>query len=410
MRPSPGVLQPPDATVHPITARLSTGQLVFWLLLCANLCLRIALFSFRSSDVNADVEPWYEFIRTHGGFEAFGEKFSNYAPAYLYLLWLAGKTPLPIIYAVKAVSTVFDFVIAFLVKRIVEARRPALGWAFFLVALFSPTAILNSALWGQCDAIYTAFAVLALWLLINRQEVKGSLAFGAACAFKLQAAFLAPTFLLWAAARWLKPRMLIGFSLLVGATYIVTIVPPWLAGRSFVDLMTVYLQQYRGNDWAAVGFAPSLYLLVAGRGIADRWPTWFHRGALAVAALSVGGLTAMALRRRPPWSMENALLTALLTSLMVPFLLPGMHERYFYAADVLSLIYAGLRPRWAWVAVVVITCSTLMYIPYLFGITPVSFRYLSLVLGITVGVVFLEWHNVLRSHRNATETMRELER
>jgi len=35
---------------------------------------------------------------------------------------------------------------------------------------------------------------------------------------------------------------------------------------------------------------------------------------------------------------------ALLSVLFPPFLLPGMHERYFFAADVLSVLYAFCVP------------------------------------------------------------------
>jgi hypothetical protein len=62
---------------------------------------------------------------------------------------------------------------------------------------------------------------------------------------------------------------------------------------------------------------------------------------------------------------------ALLSALMPPFLLPGMHERYFFAADVLSVLYAFYDPRRWYVAVLIQFASAFSYYPYLFEREPV---------------------------------------
>jgi Gpi18-like mannosyltransferase len=49
----------------------------------------------------------------------------------------------------------------------------------------------------------------------------------------------------------------------------------------------------------------------------------------------------------------------------VPFFLPRMHERYFYLADVISLLYAFYNPRRWYLPVLIILASTLSYMPYL---------------------------------------------
>jgi hypothetical protein len=55
--------------------------------------------------------------------------------------------------------------------------------------------------------------------------------------------------------------------------------------------------------------------------------------------------------------------------LAVPFFLPQMHERYFYLADVLTMVMAFCVRRYWVVAIVVSACSLLCYAPFLLGRT-----------------------------------------
>jgi len=57
--------------------------------------------------------------------------------------------------------------------------------------------------------------------------------------------------------------------------------------------------------------------------------------------------------------------------LVLPFFLPEMHERYFYLADIVSIIYAFYFPRYFYVPVIEQLCSLMSYIPYLLTTTAV---------------------------------------
>src|SRR6266581_3747348 len=76
---------------------------------------------------------------------------------------------------------------------------------------------------------------------------------------------------------------------------------------------------------------------------------------------------------------------ALVFALAIPFLLPEMHERYFYLADVLSIIYAFYFPRYFFIAVIMQLCSLLSYAPYFLQTSIVNLAYVAFaVLVITV--------------------------
>jgi len=78
---------------------------------------------------------------------------------------------------------------------------------------------------------------------------------------------------------------------------------------------------------------------------------------------------------------------ALLSVLFPPFLLPGMHERYFFPADVLSVVYAVFVPGGYWAAIMVQFASAFTYLPYLFEQEPVPRSLLSLAMLAAVGWV-----------------------
>ena len=55
-----------------------------------------------------------------------------------------------------------------------------------------PTAFSNSALWGQCDSIYTAFVVFTLYFMLEEKYNLAFIMYGFALTFKLQAIFILP--------------------------------------------------------------------------------------------------------------------------------------------------------------------------------------------------------------------------
>ncbi len=79
-------------------------------------------------------------------------------------------------------------------------------------------------------------------------------------------------------------------------------------------------------------------------------------------------------------SKDSIISKALFFAILLPFLLPHMHERYFYVADILSIIYTIYRPKKFYIAILVIFSSLCSYLPYLFGETPINLNYVALVM------------------------------
>src|SRR4029077_21254827 len=84
----------------------------------------------------------------------------------------------------------------------------------------------------------------------------------------------------------------------------------------------------------------------------------------ALAALFVILIAILVLRSKQTITPALILKISLVFALAIPFLLPDMHERYFYLADVISIIYAFYFPRSFYIAIIMQCCSLLSYTPY----------------------------------------------
>jgi Gpi18-like mannosyltransferase len=339
------------------------------------LALRLALFPYETYDYHNYLGPWYDHLRENG-FQGFKTGFSDYTPPYLYLLWLATHLPLPKLYAIKSISLIGDFALAFVMLQLVRLkydRRP-IWLAGFAAVLFAPSIFFNSALWGQCDVIFTTFLLAALYCLLRDWPGRALLFFSIAFAFKLQALFLLPLFFVL----WTKGKLPLKYFLLLPAVYLALCLPALLAGRPLSELLTIYLGQ--ANTFPSLtSSAPNLYQWLPNKA------ELFGRPGLIFAVTLVGLLCYACLKSEMPWGKHLTVRLALASALLVPFTLPYIHERYFYTADCIAIIYGFYFPRRFYVPLAVITISLFSYFPFLFSdMTVIKLPYLALLLAVVL--------------------------
>lgn len=241
--------------------------------------------------------------------------------------------------------------------------------------MLAPSVVLNSSVWGQADSLFTAGLVACLYFLLIQCYASAILAFSLALTLKLQAVFFIPFLLILS----LKRLMPWSYWLIPPLMYLATIVPAWLTGRSFTELLMVYAMQvqlYEALTLSAPNlytwFPPDLYALI--------YPIGLVAG-LGVCCLFVVAVSRSRVALTAPLMIELALVSVLLA----PYVLPKMHERYFYPADVIAIIWGAYFPRYLFVPLVINLVSTLAYVPVLFGWTIVSLPVLAfLLLGVLV--------------------------
>jgi len=299
--------------------------------------IHVLLFvHFTAGDVVRFVVPWYEHILSEGRIGAFAHPFSNYAPPYLYLLSATSLLDglIEPYYLVKLLAWVGAVWLVFAAFQLLEGlgSRPILALSLLLL----PSIIANVSMFGQADTFWIAPCLLAVSASVRGRWFWVAFWSGLAFSFKAQAAFLAPFVVHLFVTRRVPPQIW----LVAPAVYVAAMFPAWLAGWPAWDLATVYVRQamWQPGDsyfisngaswWTIYGWLfPQLALKTFGIGF-----------ALTLVAVGAG------LALIPALSPRATVMLAIISAAGIPFLLPGMHERFYILADVLAVIYALAYP------------------------------------------------------------------
>lgn len=307
-------------------------------LLLAAMALRGAMLPHETLDYQDFLTRWVDFYRQNGGFAALNRSVGNYNVPYLYFLALFSYLDIRDLWLIKLLSILFDVVLAWGALRLAARFRKgaAAPLAAFFLTLFLPTVLLNGAYWGQCDSIYGAFAVWSLVFALENKPIRSVVAIALSFAFKLQAVFLMPVFLVFLFAKKMKWWHLAFFPL----TYLAVVLPCVLLGRPLVDTILIYVNQADTVGGALNYNSASVFALL--RNVTD--PELFSRLGVAAAFVFLFLVFTLCYLRRRRLTDRALLGCAVLICLGVPFLLPHMHDRYFFLADTLSLALAVVSP------------------------------------------------------------------
>lgn len=339
-----------------------------------SLVIRFNSLSYVSGDFVQFLQPWFLEIKEHGGLLALGRSIGNYNISYMVLFSLLTYLPLEPIVSIKLLSIVFDYigaaVAAMLVGKLLKNKPNARAWSYvtFILILFLPTVILNASAWAQCDFIYTTFLLLCLYYLIDRNYIPAFVFFGVAFCFKLQAVFLLPLLVL---LYFREKRFSILHFLIIPGVFLVSTLPAVLMGRSFWEILSIYLGQTNYDKEINVDY-PSVYYLMT-----ENYD-FFKIPGILFTMVVLALLLFVVLHYRLNIRGENLISTGMLIVLVCVVFLPCMHERYAFVADVLSVIYFVVKRKKVYIPLAINVISLLSYDTFIFGTSIVSFEILAL--------------------------------
>lgn len=153
---------------------------------------------------------------------------------------------------------------------------------------------------------------------------------------------------------------------MIPAVYVLSCVPAILAGRNMFDPFTIYLTQtneYKSMSSNAPSIWSVIYVPFAENPV---------NNVLTIVGIALAGafviMMIIKVYQKSTVSANQWKDIAYLFVLVIPFLLPRMHERYFYAADIFSVIYGVTHKKRWFIPVLNISASCLAYIPFLYNV------------------------------------------
>ncbi|MEM3550062.1 MAG: hypothetical protein QXN87_06550 [Candidatus Bathyarchaeia archaeon] len=313
------------------------------LLLFLSFLFRVIFFPF-SRDIG-DLyyyEKWFNAAADHGlrafykvDWAEYGVAFCDYPPFNVYFFWIFGSAAKALtlygtpnaVYMIKLLPTIFDAATVVLIFAFLRKRFSfKVSFVSSAVYAFNPAVILDTAVWGQFDAVYTFFLLVSLMLLIAKKPALSAAFLTLGVLTKPQGIALAPLIIYLI----LKNHGLRGFlaSAATAITTLFAVILPFEWSNPVTFLWNIYFGAYKYysvttanafNIWAFGGLwrPENQTFLLAG---------WFMFAALTVFILYI-------MHKALNIQGEMLILYSAFMLYFGFFMLPTrIHERYMFPA------------------------------------------------------------------------------
>jgi Gpi18-like mannosyltransferase len=223
-----------------------------------------------------------------------------------------------------------------------------------LAVLFIPFAVMNGALWKQCDAVYTSFAVISIYYLLKKDYSRSFLFYALSFAFKLQAVFLLPLYLIVYFCR--NDFSILQF-LQVPFVYFIAGIPAVIMKKGLKATYFTYLEQTDDSSGNLItNSSCSIYRFGMKSLEIMKLP------AILVTLTIFIATAGFIWWRKENLQKEGILYLAGWSALTCYMFLPEMHERYDYAAVIiLTALCLYCRRNMLLPLVTMIFCTTIAY-------------------------------------------------
>lgn len=342
------------------------------------LLVRIMPIKFQSHDYIKFLLPWFNDLLAKGGLSGLGTYIGNYNAPYMTIMALLTYIPISSLFSIKIVSIIFDFVLAIsvghLVTLLVKKNKKIYGIVAYAIVLFLPQVILNSAMWGQCDSIYASFSIIALIFLLKEKYWQSFVFLGISFAFKLQLVFILPVFIIIYIC---KNKFSILHFLIIPLVNFIMCLPAIIMGKPILDLLKVYFNQ-TSISTALVRNYPNIYNLLAGD------IQIFKYVGIMITIFIFALMLFYFIYKKVNWNKEKIVTLSLIVLVIISYILPGIHERYIYVGEILSIVYYLIYRKNLPLVIMINLNAILTYSIYLTGYQTNIMPVLSIVYGVVV--------------------------
>jgi len=237
------------------------------ILLAGTLLFRIIL-AMATEGLNTDMLCWRSWSSRAASEGPWGfytsDYFCDYPPGYIYILGILGVLRQLIAALPAAIETLLlklpailcDILLCgLLYQKTKEITKDSLlPILLSLLYAFNPAIWMNSAVWGQVDAVFTLFLLFSLLYLTEQKFLKSAIFLGVATVIKPQALLFAPIYLLtiWENRKMKDFRKLLCLSVLGFFGVFILAVFPFTIGKSPLFIVELYEKTLASYPYASV--------------------------------------------------------------------------------------------------------------------------------------------------------------
>ena len=355
-----------DYDVNEIEPSVLSKAMPYFVLFALGSLIRLFAMLFIDLPFTSDVFA-FQFWAVHlyeGGLSYFyySETFTDYPPAYMYVLYLIGAIRAAmgepdfhspaftrLIFMPAVISDIVTGLVFYYVCAVNWRDEKPFGLHFWLALtyLFSPVILLNSAIWGQVDAVHTLLLLIALYGISRKQSLLIYLVYGLAVITKPQSLIVAPVFLysafLYVREREFSAKAILSMVGFAAATFLLMGLLAFPFGlplviEQFADTLGSY-------PFASVN-AYNFFSLVGGNW-RDITPFF-----TVVSTVSIVGVTFFSFWfLYHHWSTAGVFFAAALLFNTTFTFVVRMHERYLFPALLFLMaayVFKGVQQKWDW--------------------------------------------------------------
>ena len=375
--------------------------------------IRILLADFISNDYIFFLSEWVEQYQSLSVQDCFIQQVGNYTPFYNFFLILFSRLPISSLYLIKTFSFYFEVALAIVVMKLIAVvKKEKVSVVHLAITLLLVIPLFNSSQWGQCDTIYTFFAVTGIYFAIQHKSVWCFVMMGFGLAIKMQMLFIYPVILILLICKnsngekylvwkhiWFTPLAFIVLNLL-----------PLFFGGSIFKVVEVYQNQiFIGNKSQALcGNCANLlmwFTLISRTSIWYPILTFLFIGIVSVILIFI--IVRICKTRINQLEVYHVILLSALIPMVSVFFMPKMLDRYFYIAEIFMFIYMMVASEKKLMRLVYILFEygiLITYIAYFKVINHVLiyiiYPFTNILTGIAVVLLFIHFLQYFKHEKN----------
>ena len=336
------------------------GFFLFAAIMATGFLIRIVMAGmYRGYEADMNCFTIWSDMVYKDGFAAFykSESFTDYPPGYMYILYVVGaiRSGLGLAYdsvlsniIVKMPAIICDILIGGIIYKEANKKLKEIGSAILTgLYVFCPLVILDSAVWGQTDAVFTLFVVLMCYLVAEKRLIPAYYIFAVGILIKPQTLIFTPVLLFGIIDHvfledfnWNKffKNLLCG----VGAILMIGL---FMLPFGFTDALKQYTETLGSYEYASVN-AYNIWTMLGlnwvsqdGFLIGLTYKTWGMLSIIATVAASLW-ISLKCKHNRAKYYYIGAFIVTCVFTFSV-----RMHERYIFPAAALLILSFAVRQR-----------------------------------------------------------------